>query len=66
MNINLILFIIVTVIVFMAVFICIKLLKRHGTWYDFKSSFVTSIIDKVPLIVGIAIGIFVSLMMECR
>lgn len=57
-------FVVVTIILFSIVAVCIKSLKKQGLWYDLKSSFMVSIFDKVPLIIGITMGIIVSIILN--
>ena len=54
-------FIVLTIVFFTVVAVCIKSLKKQGDLWD---SFMVSIFDKIPLIVGIAMGIIVSIILN--
>ena len=54
-------FIVLTIVFFTVVAVCIKSLKKQG---DLWESFMVSIFDKFPLIVGIAMGIIVSIILN--
>ena len=64
MNKQIIFFVIVTIIFLVLEAICIKTLKKHEIWYDLKSSLIVSVKDKLPLIIGVATGIIVSVMLN--
>lgn len=61
---QIIFFVVVTIIFLMIVAVSIKLFKIQGLWYDLTSSFIVSICDKLPLIIGIAMGIIVSIILN--
>ena len=41
--------------------ICIRVLKRKEFWYEFMSTLVAGILDIMPCIAGVAVGILVAL-----
>jgi len=64
MNKQFVFFAVVTIISFVAVTACIKSLKKTGVWYDLKNLLIVSIEDKVPLIIGIIMGIITSIILN--
>ena len=54
-------FIVLTIVFFTVVAVCIKSLKKQGDLWD---SFMVSIFDIIPFIVGIAMGIIVSIILN--
>lgn len=44
--------------------VCIRVLKRKGFWYDFLSALVAGVSESMPCIVGVAVGIIVSLVLH--
>ena len=41
--------------------VCVKKMKMSGIWNDYKYAFIESVIDKVPLFIGIGAGIVTAL-----